>query len=257
MKVTFTKWAFGICLGYIQNKKMNFEMEIKEKNIRRSTMRRYIYLFTALTLFVVGCSEESNMLSPVNNVNTLYNTQEPNWITLPLSNTDANGSSLMAKPMTGANKWIDAESCDQIGSEVILFAAEYIEGHKGGSIKIDEKIPGGPFGEIDVKAELKFPKDAFIGNKNITMVIETSFGTATFSPHATFEKCAVYNAEIKGLDLSGINPSDIDFVYKTEKGKYEFIDKSKIEVDLKDGKLKVRDAKLPHFSRYGFVRKDG
>ncbi len=220
-------------------------------------MRRYIYLFTALTLFVIGCSEESNMLSPVNNVNTNVKTPEPNWIMLPLSNTDANGSSLMAKPLTGQNKWNDAESYEQIGSGVILFAAKYIEDHKGGTIKIDEKISGGPFGEIDVNVELKFPKDAFIGNKNITLALETSFGTTTFSPHATFEKCAVYNAEIRGLDLSGINPSDIDFVYKTEKGKYEFIDKSKIEVDLKEGKLKVRDAKLPHFSRYGFIRKDG
>ena len=51
----------------------------KNQNKRINTMRRYIFLFAMLSLFVVGCSEESSVLAPVNNVNT----NEPNWIALP------------------------------------------------------------------------------------------------------------------------------------------------------------------------------
>ncbi len=42
-------------------------------------MRRYIFLFAMLSLFVIGCSEQSSVIAPVNNVNA----NEPNWIALP------------------------------------------------------------------------------------------------------------------------------------------------------------------------------
>ena len=46
------------------------ELNKKEKiNKGRITMRRSIYLFAMLSLFVVGCSEQSSVLAPVNNAN--------------------------------------------------------------------------------------------------------------------------------------------------------------------------------------------
>jgi len=207
------------------------ELNKKEKtNKGRNTMRRYIYLFTLLTLFIVGCGEQSSMLAPDNK----FSTSEPNWISLPNMNGES-GMSVMSMPIFQASKEID--------------------GKTGGKIRIDEKYLGGPLGEVKVKAELEFPKDAFVGSKNITMILDTQFGLATFSPHAYFDKDAIYNVEFIGLDLTGLDSKNVGFVYQAEDGSYEYIDYSKIEVDLKNGKLKVRDAKLPHFSRYGFVNK--
>ena len=214
----------------LNSKKQMFQyLEIKRNHEGNKTMRRYIYLFTLLALFVVGCSEQSSMLAPDNKVNTT----EPNWISLPNMNGES-GMSVMSMPIFQVNKEID--------------------GKNGGKIKIDEKYAG-PNGEVKVKAELEFPKDAFVGSKNITMILDTQFGLATFSPHAYFDIDAIYNAEFLGLDLTGVNPNNVGFVYQAEDGSYEYIDYSKIEVDFKNGKLKVRDAKLPHFSRYGFVNK--
>ena len=56
------------------------ELNKKEKtNKGRNTMRRSIVLFAMLSLFVIGCSEQSSVIAPDNNVNT----NEPNWIALP------------------------------------------------------------------------------------------------------------------------------------------------------------------------------
>jgi hypothetical protein len=199
-----------------------------KNNSWRKTVRRYIYLFTLSALFLVGCSEQSSVVAPVTNAKT----NEPNWISLPNMNGE-NGMSVMSMPIFQASKEID--------------------GKTGGKILINEKYLGGPLGEVKVKAELEFPKDAFVGSKNITMILDTQFGLATFSPHSYFDKEAIYNAEFIGLDLTGVDPKNVGFVYQAEDGSYEYIDYTKIEVDIKNGKLKVRDAKLPHFSRYGFV----
>ena len=185
-------------------------------------------MIVMLLLFAIGCSERTSINSPETNVLT----QEPNWISLPNMNGE-NGMSVMSMPIFQASKEID--------------------GKTGGKIRIDEKYLGGPLGEVKVKAELEFPKDAFVGSKNITMILDTQFGLATFSPHAYFDKDAIYNVEFIGLDLTGLDSKNVGFVYQAEDGSYEYIDYSKIEVDIKNGRLKVRDAKLPHFSRYGFV----
>jgi hypothetical protein len=199
-------------------------MTIQKKDKK---MKKYISIIVLLSLFVIGCSEQSSINSPVNNVNT----NEPNWISMPTMKT-ATRMSVMSMP--------------------IFQASALIDGEKGGKIKIDEKYDG-PNGEVKVKAELEFPKNAFVGSKYITMILDTQFGLATFSPHAYFDRDAIYNAEFLGLDLTGVDSKNVGFVYQAEDGSYEYIDYSKIEVDLKNGKLKVRDARLPHFSRYGFV----
>jgi len=192
-------------------------------------MLRYMLLLAMLSLFVVGCSEESNMLAPVDNLNT----NQPNWISLP-NQQSATGMSIMSQPSFQESQLID--------------------GKKGGTIKIDTKYKGGPNGEVKIKAELEFPKNAFEGRVYFTMNMSAENENATFLPHAVFNKPAKYNLEFKGLDLSGIDPDNVDFVYQAEDGSYEKIDREKIEINIKEGKVKVKDAELPHFSRYGFVR---
>lgn len=204
-------------------------MKEKNKNKRSSTLKRYIYLFALLTLLVVGCSEQSSVLSPNNNVNT----NEPNWISLPSLN-EANGMSVMSKPIFQASKEID--------------------GKKGGEIKINEKYKGGLFGEVTVKAELEFLQGTFSGTKYITMILDTEWGYATFSPYSIFDKDAIYNAEFIGLDLSGIDSTNVKFAYLAADGTVEYAVNDGITVDLSTGTLSVKNARIPHFSRYGWIR---
>ena len=42
-------------------------------------MKKYISIMVLLSLFVIGCSEQTSINAPVKNLNTT----EPNWIALP------------------------------------------------------------------------------------------------------------------------------------------------------------------------------
>ncbi len=118
---------------------------------------------------------------------------------------------------------------------------------------MNNEYPGGPFGKVKVELKLEFKNKSFEGEREISMTVQPEFGSAVFQPHGTFLRPAEYNAKFEGLDLRGIDPKKVRFVYMAEDGSYEFISAEKIKVDIGKGKLQVEDAQLPHFSRFGFV----
>jgi hypothetical protein len=206
---------------------MEFEkvntMNKKNQNKRSNTMRRSIYLFTLLTLFVIGCSEESSVLAPVNNVST----NEPNWITLPVHNSlSINGDVSVSKMLYGTDESL---------------------------LEINTGYTGGPFGYINITANSRFQRNSFTGQRYTTMSVNDKFGTATFSPSGTFSKPVIYNLTIMGVDLSKVDPTKVSFVYMAPNGSYYKPVYDRIYVEKQSGKLQIVNAQLPHFSRYGFV----
>ncbi len=186
-------------------------------------MRRSIFLFGLLSLFVIGCSEQSGLVAPENKVNTT----EPNWIALPQPeglSTEANFST---------SKWINS--------------------YYGGTISEYESYYGGPFGRVTIDVDAYFPRYSFSGSKYITMIVDDQTCTATFSPHMVFSKEVIYNATFTGVDLSSVNPATVKFAYLADDGSVQYAANEGISVDKIRGKLVVKNAKIPHFSRYGFV----
>jgi len=59
--------------------------------------------------------------------------------------------------------------------------------------------------------------------------------------------------KITGLDLTGVNPNTLDFVYIDASGNMYTVEYDYVTMDAATGMLKVVNAVLPHFSRYGFV----
>jgi PBP1b-binding outer membrane lipoprotein LpoB len=58
-----------------------------KKNKKEKLMYKYLLVIFILALFVVGCTDESNMLTPVNNqVNNSEIVSNPNQINLPSDN---------------------------------------------------------------------------------------------------------------------------------------------------------------------------
>jgi hypothetical protein len=195
-------------------------------------MKQLLSIAAVLMILFVGCSEQTSINAPETNVLT----QEPNWISLP-AKVDENGISIMSK-------------------KIILQASGYIDGNRGGTLQINSSYRG-TNGNVTVFASLEFPKGAFEGKKYVTMSLDPDYGTATFLPHADFKKDAIYNAVFTGLDLSDIfskRVRTVDFVYEAANGKVEYIDNDKVEIDFRNEILSVKNALLPHFSRYGFVR---
>jgi hypothetical protein len=205
--------------------------EMLNKSIKKEskTMRTYLYFFLFLSLFVIGCTEESSILSPVSTVNNIEAiSNEPNWIVLPPS--------------------------ENMSLKKDITVGKMLYGNQESLLEINGGYPAStPFGYIQITANARFQRNSFTGSRYITMSINDQFGTATFTPSGTFSKPVIYNLTIMGVDLSNVDPAKVSFVYMASNGQYYKPAYDAIYVEKQSGKLQIINAKLPHFSRYGFV----
>ncbi len=108
-------------------------------------------------------------------------------------------------------------------------------------------------GTISQFADLDFLPGAFTGIKNISMTYNTDGAAMELGPSMQFSAPVEYTYKIYGLDLSNVNPATLEFVYIDANGNMYTVDYDYVTMDVNTGMLKVVDAILPHFSRYGFV----
>jgi len=191
-------------------------------------MKKILAFIVIGTLFLIGCQEAGNPIAPVSeNETDLTSFNQPNWITLP-------------KP-------------DNMSIERHFSSKKKINGRRGGDVHLKAEYEGGVHGVVKIDARIQFPRKAFSGIQDITLIIDSENGLTTFYPHMKFNKSAVYDLKFDGLDLSNVDPDNIDFVYQSEDGTIEKVEYDKLKVDIKAGKIEIQKAKLNHFSRYGFV----
>ena len=133
--------------------------------------------------------------------------------------------------------------------ENLFSASEVIDGSQGGMIKLNESYSS-ESGEVSIKAKLKVPKNAFSGTETLEYQINGEDGSIDFYPGMTFDKDLLFDLKFTGLDLSGINPSDIQFLYLDPDGNTYPVQYSHLTVDVDRGILEVKDAVITHFSRY-------
>ena len=191
-------------------------------------MYKYLSIIAILLVFVVGCTDESNMLSPVDStINNNEVVSNPNWITLP-----ADVNQALKKDIT---------------------VGKTIYGDQESLLEINTGYAGGPFGWISITANARFQRYSFTGQRYVTMSINDDFGAASFSPSGTWAKPVIYNLTIMGVDLSNVDPSKVSFVYMSPDGKYYKAKYQSIYVEKQSGKLQIISAELPHFSRWGFI----
>ncbi len=191
-------------------------------------MCKYLSIIAILVVFVVGCTDESNMLSPVDStINNNEVVSNPNWITLP-----ADVNQALKKDIT---------------------VGKTIYGDQESLLEINTGYAGGPFGWISITANARFQRYSFTGQRYVTMSINDDFGAASFSPSGTWAKPVIYNLTIMGVDLSNVDPSKVSFVYMSPDGKYYKAKYQSIYVEKQSGKLQIISAELPHFSRWGFI----
>ena len=137
-------------------------------------------------------------------------------------------------------------------------------------IKVDEWYPGDLFDWTEVYAKIKFKRDTFTKDSFyededyvfsddgksvlITLEVDDETCSVTFTPHLMFDKPAILNLEFRGVNLTGVNPEDIEFVYIPEGSEDAFIPKYKsLECNIEEGWIEVFKAELPHFSRFGLI----
>jgi hypothetical protein len=139
----------------------------------------------------------------------------------------------------------------------ILAVSKSINGQTGGSLIIDTTYVNYQGRLLYVYARLKVKEFAFNGTAEISMILRPEDGLIELYPHMVFDNEVELSVTYEGIDLKelGFNTTaDINFVYFNENGDIEIIDDKTAKVDLSKQQIKVTNAKLYHFSRYGWVR---
>jgi len=202
-----------------------------------------ILSFLVLTALVfVGCMDDSsNLNSPDIEINQQSNS--PNFVKLP------------------ADLW------GGFGVETEHSAEKLISGRFGGVIKLYFRIrrPGHEFGDFVVKAKVKVKRHSFPDNEvrrfTITMDPENAFLNISPSPN-TLNKHVIVDWEIKGIDVSDIDPDTFDFYYIGDNNEMLETSKNKLKVYYHQHKIQLRRGiiyptspeETPGGARYAFVR---
>jgi hypothetical protein len=136
---------------------------------------------------------------------------------------------------------------------LIYSASNIINGIKGGSVVIDTSYMS-PSGKVKICAQVKFKSNSFSGTHLVSMMIDNISGTVSFDPPSVFARPADFDMKLEGLDLSGVNASQVGFVYINPNGELESVQCQEMIIDIPGKILEVKDAELHHFSRYGWAR---
>lgn len=180
-----------------------------------------LYLLLICTFpFIMGCSIE-------NPVNSGVETFQKTWISIPVS--------------------------EGMSIENSLFASAKINGNQGGELILQGSYQSTSSKVVTVYSKTVVPASAYSGSKVLTQLM----GTETYSefgPSGVFNQPLSLDYSITGIDLSGIGPDDIDFYYMNPNGSFEPVQYDLLEIDITAGILKVVNAKIYHFSRYGWAK---
>jgi hypothetical protein len=145
------------------------------------------------------------------------------------------------------------EPAGGLSVEALLTKYQKVDGDDGGYFQASFAYEGGPFGKVYCSSVLVFSPGAFNGVTEIQKTLDSETAVMTFGPSMQFDIPVTFSLKIAGLDLSSINQETLDFVYIAPDGTYQNCEYAYVYMDVDSGTLVVRNAKLNHFSRYGFV----
>ncbi len=148
---------------------------------------------------------------------------------------------------------IQLPSPNSLSIENDFSVSEEIDGSRGGMVKMNESYSS-ESGQVTIKAKLKIPRDAFSGTETIGYLVNDADGSIDFSPGMPFNEDLSFDIKFTGLDLSNVNPDDINFMYLDQDFTTHPVEYSSLTVDTERGILEVKDAVITHFSRYIWSR---
>ena len=186
-------------------------------------MKKVLSVAAVLMVLFVGCSKDVNINSPVQDQVT--------------------------------EEFVTRTGSQGLSSEATFSTSKVIDGSKGGLLQIGDQWTTQSGKQGSVYAYLYFPAGAFSGIKTITMTVDNGKLTGTFGPGMSFSKPVSFSVLFAGVNLSNQTQSQYTFVYYDTAGKKYEISSSYIYFDRTKGVLGILNAQLPHFSRYGFIRK--
>jgi hypothetical protein len=127
-----------------------------------------------------------------------------------------------------------------------------INGDKGGKVKFKYTYSN----NVDLEASLDIPSGAYSGY--LTFCIEfdaENYDVKLYPTPFTFDIPVQLSLQYKNINMEEIDPETFDFVHFPVNGGSEPIEHDGVKFG--DSTIKVSNARLPHFSRFGFVKRGG
>ena len=138
-----------------------------------------------------------------------------------------------------------------------LYTSRLVDGSIGCDFIYDTTFVNTLGREINVYARLKIEPGSFNGKTEIIMIPNAENLSVKLFPEM------IFNEEVKlSLIFTGINITTFgykktgkaEFAYFSDDGDIELIESDISQVSLPQDQIKVLNAKLIHFSRYGWIR---
>jgi len=138
----------------------------------------------------------------------------------------------------------------------VFTMSQEIDGTVGGRMILEKYYISDDGDSVSFKGDLTIPKGAFQGVKIITMSVDNNYAFIHFYPEMVFAKELKFSQSFKNLNLENYESKKIDFCFVAPDGTIEIIKRDGVQIKLREGEVKISKAKLHHFSRYGWIRKD-
>ena len=196
-------------------------------------MKTSVWGLLLLSVFLIGCEDTSNIIDP----------------------TDTSLSPQYNKITDFDYELIPLPPKSPLWSDSIFTINKKIDGDIGGRLIMEKYYIADNGDSISIFADLRIPEGAFPGTETISMTVDDEFAAIHFFPPMDFADTLKLCQSFNGLDLSSYSNATLDFVFIDDEGNIELIKKTGVQVIMPQGFVRVQNAKILHFSRYGWVRK--
>ena len=201
-------------------------------------MKKLLVLTFAISMLFFACSENTNMVDPLDQ--------------------HSNNSAPTIQPLTTNLTWFNlppTKGSNFIGEDQVEKEKE-INLSTGG--KVEASWHNRDWSQT-INATLRVPKRALINVPSLRfyMMVDNDRLSIKFEPHPTvFDIPLTLDLTYTGIDLTGVDPSTIYFAYLDDPTEGFVISNEHISINKNTGTLKITGGEIPHFSEYGFVRRD-
>jgi hypothetical protein len=200
---------------------------------KRFIMKKFTIAVITALLMLTACNQNELVVAPDQDVQLV--SSEQNWLKRPVLDKQP----VLLKSET-QSKLIDVSTGGFV--EVTFLYFDFTQ-------QIWLKFAGGT---------IDFPANAWDVNtygteKLISMTVDDETVTAEFSPQMTFIEPPLLNLTFFGLDVPQEVLDAYKFVYLAPDGTYEDIANDRLDIISEFGYVKIVNAVIPHFSRFGFL----
>ena len=195
-------------------------------------MKTILTVLIVAFVLLIGCDTSTDL--SVNSSENNSNTQV----------SDSMDYELIPLPKKSA-LWMDS----------VFTFSQLIDGSVGGRIIMANYYISETGDSVEFEVDLRIPAGAFQGSETITVTVDSDSASVHFYPEMVFADTLRLFQSFEGLNLENMQTGTIDFVFIHDDGSIELIKKNGTQIVVPQGIVRVQNAKLLHFSRYGWIRK--